>query len=359
MNPMICYFYEYKNNQRIRTVGFAKIKQRYKTILVEMHLKGLSLQPGDSLLVSAFKKSGADTITSNLLTLTSESQHFHSRFAFQENELPEGRTLLEMDGLLLQGPRSEVYVASWMNVSVDTDRIHPYETAPDEHIKDTDEPMSDVSAASDSHDIEAVAAAETPAAVSSPEKDLSYDSESKTDSDEDNHSMYSPTQYGTPQPQQKRFPSDQPITPSPQDQLSPTQPVPSETENAATPMQDTFPHTDTEPEAQSGQEMESKQAPSYHKISRQDISQLPRKCWALANNSFLIHGCHNYHHLILIEKDGHLWLGVPGIIDAREERAARLLGFPDFTQESLDVIKLSPEERSPDQNFGYWCHQIC
>ena len=50
----------------------------------------------------------------------------------------------------------------------------------------------------------------------------------------------------------------------------------------------------------------------YEKISRQDLSCLPRKEWRLANNSFLLHGYYNYHHLLSIEEDGKRWLGVPG-----------------------------------------------
>lgn len=82
---------------------------------------------------------------------------------------------------------------------------------------------------------------------------------------------------------------------------------------------------------------------------------LPRRYWHLANNSFLLHGYHNYHHLILIEKDGHYWLGVPGIYDPREARAARLFGFPQFTDSYNDSLQLTDEERNPHENFGYWC----
>ena len=35
------------------------------------------------------------------------------------------------------------------------------------------------------------------------------------------------------------------------------------------------------------------------KITHAEISTLPRRFWPLANNSFLLHGCHNYHHLLI------------------------------------------------------------
>lgn len=91
------------------------------------------------------------------------------------------------------------------------------------------------------------------------------------------------------------------------------------------------------------------------KISHRDISLLPGRFWPLANNSFLLHGCHSYGHLILIEDRNRTWIGVPGIYDPREEYAASLHGFPRFTKEYVPLLSLSEEEKSEDPNFGYWC----
>ena len=46
---------------------------------------------------------------------------------------------------------------------------------------------------------------------------------------------------------------------------------------------------------------------TYEKLSRQDISRFPRKEWRIANNSFLLHGYHNYHHLLCIKEDEKIW----------------------------------------------------
>ncbi|CUP85367.1 Uncharacterised protein [Dorea longicatena] len=85
---------------------------------------------------------------------------------------------------------------------------------------------------------------------------------------------------------------------------------------------------------------------------------LPKKCWNLANNSFLLHGYHNYHHLLLIEENGHYRLGVPGVYDIREARAAEIFGFPEFINSYNDQLELSPDECNTQENFGYWCHYI-
>lgn len=94
------------------------------------------------------------------------------------------------------------------------------------------------------------------------------------------------------------------------------------------------------------------------KIRRADLSLLPRKFWPLANNSFLLHGYHNYGHLMLLEESGYMWLGVPGIYDLREARAADLFGFSRFTRTGAQALPLSEDECSTDENFGHWCRYL-
>lgn len=97
---------------------------------------------------------------------------------------------------------------------------------------------------------------------------------------------------------------------------------------------------------------------SAKKIGRSDIARLPRKFWPLANNSFLLHGYHNYSHLMLIEEGGRAWLGVPGIYSPQEARAADLFGFPRFTRSFAAFPDLAEEERSDSSDFGHWCRCV-
>ena len=113
--------------------------------------------------------------------------------------------------------------------------------------------------------------------------------------------------------------------------------------------------SDSEPVLQSA---EAKDLPRAKKISREDLTLLPRKFWSLANNSFLLHGYHNYNHLALIEEDGRRWLGVPGIYDTREARAADLFGFPRFTRAYVSVLELADGERNDTADFGHWCRCV-
>ncbi len=91
------------------------------------------------------------------------------------------------------------------------------------------------------------------------------------------------------------------------------------------------------------------------KIQRKDLCCLPRQYWCLANNSFLMHGCRNYKHLLLVEENGHLQLGIPGLYSPEEAKAAQLFGFPQFIQSYVDEVELSEHEKEEEQTFGYWC----
>lgn len=94
------------------------------------------------------------------------------------------------------------------------------------------------------------------------------------------------------------------------------------------------------------------------KIQRQDLSRLPRREWRLANNSFLLHGFYNYHHLLYIEEGDQTWIGVPGIFHEKEKMAANAFGFTKFIRPTDMDISLSEDEKNTYEDFGYWCRQV-
>ena len=94
------------------------------------------------------------------------------------------------------------------------------------------------------------------------------------------------------------------------------------------------------------------------KIQRKDMVCLPRCEWKHANNSVLVHGYYNYHHLILTVCDGQLKLGVPGIYHPQEARAAQSFGFSEFLPASELELTLTEEEKNDRETFGYWCRNV-
>ena len=94
------------------------------------------------------------------------------------------------------------------------------------------------------------------------------------------------------------------------------------------------------------------------KIQRKDMVCLPRCEWKHANNSFLVHGYYNYHHLILTVCDGQLKLGVPGVYHPQEAKAAESFGFPEFLPVEETGLALTEEETNDRETFGYWCRDV-
>jgi hypothetical protein len=118
---------------------------------------------------------------------------------------------------------------------------------------------------------------------------------------------------------------------------------------------------DEEPDIVIAEEIDEYVTPSdvvYEKISRQDLSRLPRREWKLANNSFLLHGFYNYHHLLYIEESGEIWVGVPGVGHEKEKVAANTFGFTEFRRIADVNIELQEEEQNVFDDFGYWCKKI-
>lgn len=94
------------------------------------------------------------------------------------------------------------------------------------------------------------------------------------------------------------------------------------------------------------------------KIQRKELAKLPRCEWRLANNHFLLHGYYNYRHLVFIENERVMYLGVPGIYHEKEAEAAGSWGFPDFVPVKELEIALNSEECEDEEQFGYWCRQV-
>ena len=305
MNPGIFYLYEYENNKRKRNVGFIKIARRYQTCILQIHIRGISTGNGASLELYAFYRDGNAMTGTQIATLTCFGKTVSERLPVSERSFPEGRPLSEMDGFLIKLPGDKpavFWMASAFFFPVDISQLRP-PAAPEE------EPET----------IPAPAPEEEPETVSAPAPD--------------NVEAEDPGNTEAPVPESNRESSESPSV-----------------------FSDGLSGQERESAAETKEYREEKK--KARKIQRSDISVLPRRFWFLANNSFLLHGYHNYNHLLLAEEDGRLWLGVPGIYDPREAKVADLFGFPQFTRKYADCLELEPEECSDNADFGYWCRCV-
>ena len=302
MNQIICYIYEYEKNRRIRNAGFLKIQSRYRKYLVQMHMKGLPLSDNEVLALYIFQKDGNDAVEQKLLDLHVKNHSVNTQLTISGDLLPQAKQLQEFDGFLLHGPNHKIYMAAWVNVSIDTTKIRKFE------------------------EVSAVPAAETDVPVMEAEQT-------------------------EPKPHSPLNKMDTPA----EDAASSIADVASGIVDAASSIAET---SETRSTAIKTDISETPPQSKYHKITRSELSVLPRKYWNLANNNFLLHGFYNYHHLLLIEEEDCYIVGVPGIYDRKEARAADLFGFSDFSNDYLKELTLTEEESSYHKRFGHWCRTI-
>ena len=87
----------------------------------------------------------------------------------------------------------------------------------------------------------------------------------------------------------------------------------------------------------------------YLSLTPSDFVLFPTRFYRAVNNSFLLHGYYNYHHLILarIERRGEVfyYIGVPGNYFEREKQVAIMFGFESFECEA---------EPAKTGDFGYY-----
>ena len=90
----------------------------------------------------------------------------------------------------------------------------------------------------------------------------------------------------------------------------------------------------------------------YVEISPGDMIALSTPYHGLVNNAFLLHGYHNYNHLILGPAKGsksNFFIGVPGNFYKQEVNAARMFGFEYFENGS---------EKVEVGDFGYYMKKV-
>lgn len=321
MNPGTYYLYEYDNTKRTRNVGFIRVTHRFRSCILQIQARGLPLRESSSLELIAFYRE-QDRLFGTVAAAPDRcGKALSLRLTVSETSFPDSRPLSRIDGFILRRPGSSLHLfwmasAFFFDVKTDMLRLPAEGPSVEESASPAETPV------------------EPPAEESAP----------PADAPEANVPVESPAEE--PAPPANAPEANVPVAPPAEEPAPPadTPEAPSTEEPAS-----------VDPSVESA---ESASCPHVKKIRRSDLSILPRRFWHLADNSFLLHGCRSYGHLLLIEEDGRMWLGVPGIYDAHEARAADLFGFPRFTRAYVSAAGLSKEERNDGADFGHWCRCV-
>lgn len=311
MKRFICYLYEYQEGRRIRNIGFCKVESSEDGCTVSIHGKGWGMNSPKKLSLYLFWRENGKCLGVYQGELGNVSPALNYRLSYTEEDVGSKARYDRVEGIILCGENGPRYAAVWTDEAVDISRMEPAgkEEMTEEKEEQPEEPEELNEEEPVPEENEMPDEQEEPAGVS-------YDVRE--------------------------------ILPEESRELEEKEPEPFYFDEE---------EEDSKPEI-AEQECQTTCRFRCTKIQRQDLSRLIRREWQLANNSFLLHGYYNYHHLAFLQEGENLYLGVPGVYSEKERRAAQAFGFPGFVNYEEEMLDLPEGEKEDRADFGYWCRQV-
>lgn len=311
MKRFICYLYEYQEGRRIRNIGFCKVESSEDGCTVSIHGKGWGMNSPRKLSLYLFWRENGKCLGVYQGELGNVSPALNYRLSYTEEDVGSKARYDRVEGIILCGENGPRYAAVWTDEAVDISRMEP-----------------------------------------AGKEEMTEEKEEQPEEPEEPNE-------GEPVPEENEMPDEQEepagvsydvreILPEESRELEEKEPEPFYFDEE---------EEDSKPEI-AEQECQTTCRFRCTKIQRQDLSRLIRREWQLANNSFLLHGYYNYHHLAFLQEGENLYLGVPGVYSEKERRAAQAFGFPGFVNYEEEMLDLPEGEKEDRADFGYWCRQV-
>ncbi|OUQ47522.1 hypothetical protein B5E64_00715 [Drancourtella sp. An12] len=311
MKRFICYLYEYQEGRRIRNIGFCKVESSEDGCTVSIHGKGWGMNSPRKLSLYLFWRENGKCLGVYQGELGNVSPALNYRLSYTEEDVGSKARYDRVEGIILCGENGPRYAAVWTDEAVDISRMEP-----------------------------------------AGKEEMTEEKEEQPEEPEEPNE-------GEPVPEENEMPNEQEepagvsydvreILPEESRELEEKEPEPFYFDEE---------EEDSKPEI-AEQECQTTCRFRCTKIQRQDLSRLIRREWQLANNSFLLHGYYNYHHLAFLQEGENLYLGVPGVYSEKERRAAQAFGFPGFVNYEEEMLDLPEGEKEDRTDFGYWCRQV-
>ena len=389
MRRFIRYLYEYEQGRRLRNVGFVKAEQGERECTLHIHGKGLHMKGERKLTVYLFFEEGDECVGIWQGTVDNVNPAINYRLYYTEEDAGGSENFRKINGMLLESELGHKYAAVWddspVNIgrmrtlnptqdsaapgdgkaqqeeAVPQDSLRQEETAPQESAVPQGDSLRREESVSrmDAASVQEVAG-------DMPESQVIHEAMQEEERVERDERAAMPgqrinaadTRYaerdvirgerkgaGADRPETVQEGSDQP-----EGQIS--------REEAGREPKEPHRTADAVSQEACGQCERTERIPQCTKIQRNDLARLPRCEWKWANNSFLLHGYYNYHHLALLNDGSRYLLGVPGIYHPQEAKAANVFGFTEFIPVQEVDIDLTDDERNSQEQFGYWCRQV-
>ncbi|MCI8797758.1 MAG: hypothetical protein HFG89_13100 [Dorea sp.] len=345
MKRFIRYLYEYEHGRRLRNVGFVKAEQSEDECTLHIHGKGLHMKGERKLTVYLFFNAGNECVGIWQGTIDNVNPAINYRLHYTEEDTGSPDNFQKIDGIILESEMGHKYAAVWDDKAVDIGNMRVLDPAKDGRI-----PREEIRQEEPEPAIEE---------DSREESDMGADPERSEDPwDRLESVMQREPQESRNNPEPQQGDESEKIAESVlEDEMrDESEPMPEEE------IEENSQKADAKSQETCGQEDEQETPVQRDcqctKIQRNDIARLPRCEWKWANNSFLLHGYYNYHHLALIHEGNRFLLGVPGIYHPQEAKAASVFGFTEFIPVRDMEVDLTDEEGNGRDQFGYWCRPV-
>lgn len=345
MKRFIRYLYEYEHGRRLRNVGFVKAEQSEDECTLHIHGKGLHMKGERKLTVYLFFNAGNECVGIWQGTIDNVNPAINYRLHYTEEDAGSPENFQAIDGIMLESEMGHKYAAVWDDKAVDIGNMRVLDPAekigiPREEIRQ-EEPEPGIE---EDYREESDPGAD-PARAEEPRDRLESAMQREPQESRDN-----------PEPQQGD--ESEKIAESVLEDEMRNEPEPMPEEEVEEYPQKADAKSQESCRQEDEQETSVQRDCQCTKIQRNDLARLPRCEWKWANNSFLLHGYYNYHHLALIHEGNRFLLGVPGIYHPQEAKAASVFGFTEFIPVREMEVDLTEEEGNGRDQFGYWCRPV-
>ena len=412
MKRFIRYLYECDKGKRLRNVGFVKVEQGEEDCTLHIHGKGLHMRGERQLALYLFYDENGECTGIYQGTVDNVNPAINYRLYYTKEDVAVPDNFPRINGIILESENGRRYAAVWNDTPVDVSRMQVLRPGAERTADMPPEAGNTVEAGrggdvpgagnaaeagrgGDAPEVRNMPeersagnaagvgmtgnASEEGNAADMPETEITggvvKDRPKQTDAAEWTESLEQtemPREEGTVRRMDtlQGVNSVQGENPLPLENPSPEvceeeEIVPEEEPATGSDMTDqemfteeTFPREEEIVPEEEPERQDSEMRFRCTKIQRNDLARLPRCEWKWANNSFLLHGYYNYHHLALISDGENYRLGVPGIYHPQEAKAASTFGFTEFIPHEDMTMDLTDDEKSSQDQFGYWCRQV-
>lgn len=384
MKRFIRYLYEYGQGKRLRNVGFVKAEQGDRDCTLHIHGKGLHMKGERQLALYLFYEENGECVGIYQGTVDNVNPAINYRLYYTNEDVAVPDNFPKINGIILESDTGRRYAAVWNDSPADVGHmriLRPEALMPGEEAAPMPEAVPEEETLTEERPMpEAILSGEEPEqrVEAVPEEEILEEERPMPEEEASWRAKALPeggivqrayTLQGVNAVQEA---SEAPEAGTVQEagevpEANAVQEVNVVQRADEMPERSTAPEDEAVPEADMQVQDEEcvksgRQDPGTRfcctKIQRNDMARLPRCEWKWANNSFLLHGYYNYHHLALINEGEKFWLGVPGIYHPQEAKAASTFGFTEFIPYDDIRMDLTDDEKSNQEQFGYWCRQV-